>query len=881
MPPPPPPSEKAPTYDKDRTLTRRSVAGAAGGMKGVDYEDDRRPEPGQEASRAGPSASELRAGERAGAPLGAALTDDKQGLAQPDASKILQEHDGPAPLHTRRRRRFVARDRLTIDKDAPELKRRRKNPDDDDDDESSDERSAEQTLEFFPDAVGAAGLAPSVSRAQLFSAETRPEPGDLSLTDPDTIQRALETPLAYAKHAMILAEAFRRSTGASRHEAIDYLARLFVAPRDRTFGRSALKEFGPSSGILDVYPLEVVTHVLDHYPQFLPKVSRGQFFHRSGERAATWRTDTQTPVILEYAEDLKVRAFALVGGGTPGYVFEPADAPGRYSLTVRSPGRWTCSVSGVSRTGHTTVDTFVVQVTLAPGDVVLPALGEPYPARDAARVAAWPVPSVPAVLDAEPAEPVRATDEARLSTGELLHQRARDDERRLRDIDLEVSEADAPIADRTPAGIPEAETIRERPPRAPAPAARASTPAARSLPRALPPKASTDGAGRSLRTPSASRVPEASTEPGAPRAALRVGPRVEEAPTTPTRLPTEPAAPPTSDETADLPAIAATPAPEAESPATAVLEPRADSRRGTSQAEASPRARPDGATSRGSAPSPRPVREGEDTSPRLDGGAAPRPRVPAATTGARALSPRSPLPASSTTISSSPPARRAPEPPRPAATDPRAIARPKPRPRARPDEPSAAEAPRLERTELSGAIADAFARLAATPLSAPPPVRAEPSTARRLEPSTAPRGDLPTSPHAEPSAPRVEPSPTPHSKAASDDGGSAARAHPTITGVRPTAPLFDDTDTPADLDELSGEPVELDPAWVMEVNAPPPAPTPHEPPTSRIPIHPELAADLMLDAEVPRTAATTAHPAPRVIRRNSSVVDPGSREPGE
>jgi hypothetical protein len=124
---------------------------------------------------------------------------------------------------------------------------------------------------------------------------------------------------------------------------------MFVAPRDRTFGRSALKEFGPSYGILDVYPLEVVTHVLDHYPHFLPKVSRGTFFHQSGERAQVWHTDTQTPVILEYPEDLKVRGFALIGGGTPGYVFEPSDVPGRYRLQVRSPGRWTCSVSGVSR----------------------------------------------------------------------------------------------------------------------------------------------------------------------------------------------------------------------------------------------------------------------------------------------------------------------------------------------------------------------------------------------------------------------------------------------------------------------------------------------------------------------------------------------------
>lgn len=862
VPPTPPPSEKAPTYDKDRTLTRRSVAGAAGGMKGVDYEDDRRPEPGHElSSRGGPSAGELRAGERSGAPLGAAAGDERAGLAQPDASKIVPDHEGAAPLHTRRRRRVVARDRLTIDKDAPELKRNRKRTDDDDD-ESSDERSSEQTLEFFPDAVGDAGLAPSVSRAQLFSPDSRPEPGDLSLTDPDAIQRALETPLAYAKHAMILGEAFRRSTGASRHEAIEYLARLFVAPRDRTFGRSALKEFGPASGILDVYPLEVVAHVLDHYPQFLPKVSRGRFFHQSGERAPAWRTDTQTPVILEYPEDLKLRGFALVGGGTPGYVFEPADVPGRYSLLVRSPGRWTCSVSGVSRTGHTTVDTLVLQVTLAPGDTTLPPLGEPYPARDAARVAAWPMPRVPETLEATPAEPARAGDDARLSTGELLHQRALDDERRLRDIDLEVSEADAPIADRSPSAIPEAETVRERPPRAavtPAPVARPGTPAPRGAPRGLPPKVSTDPAVRALRPTGTLRVPEASTEPGAARSATRAAPRSEEPTSGILRSPLAAEAPASPGEAADLPTAPS--APEA-TRARAELEARPPN-------EARPR-------------SESPVRsEREGLGPQPSAGAPPpRPSIPAASAGTgaamRASAVRSPVPAATT----SPGARRAPEPPRPTPRAPapspelRAAPRPKPRPRPQAEDGAVEEPARVDRAELSGAIADAFARLAATPLSAPPPPgRAEPG------PVAALRSEQGASPPA--AAPSPPPAPRTGAAPSRDDAARTDRAQPAaVTSVRPTAPLLDDTDTPADLEDVGGGPEELDPSWVVDVSEPGSA-SPLEPPTARIRLHPELAADLVLDAEVPRTAGTTAQPLPRTIRRSSSIVDPSSTEPSD
>ena len=50
------------------------------------------------------------------------------------------------------------------------------------------------------------------------------------------------------------------------------------AAPDRSFGRLALKEFGPATGILDIYPLEVVEHILARYPAFLPKVGFGRLF---------------------------------------------------------------------------------------------------------------------------------------------------------------------------------------------------------------------------------------------------------------------------------------------------------------------------------------------------------------------------------------------------------------------------------------------------------------------------------------------------------------------------------------------------------------------------------------------------------------------------
>ncbi len=447
--PPTPAPEKAASYDKDRTATRRSVAGAAGGMRGVDYEDDRRPqlgEPGEghEGERARGLPAEAK--DVRGAPIpGAGSEENRQRGAEPDPSKIVREDESAAAdPAARRRKRLVARDRLTIDKDAPEVRRKRKRSDDEED---PSERSADQMLEWS-DGLDDGGA--RVSRAHLFEAGAAHQPGDLDLLDPDEIHRALETPLAYAKHCMILGEAFRHSTGATRAEAIAYLGRLFAGPSDPAFGRLALKEFGPSTGIVDIYPLELVEHMLQKYPGFLPKVGFGRFFSREGERAERYQTDTLTPITLAYPEELKVRGFALIGGGRPGYRFEPGESPGTYRLLFHAPGSFHCAVSALSRTGHTLIERLSVEVRRAPGDErPLPVEAEVYPRRNPKKVAAWPVPRSRSydpddVLSSLPADPSHLMSKQDFDRGV-----AKDVEFKRRDplaILGDVVESDAPIA---------------------------------------------------------------------------------------------------------------------------------------------------------------------------------------------------------------------------------------------------------------------------------------------------------------------------------------------------------------------------------------------------------------------------------------------------
>ncbi len=450
---PPPPGagvDRAPTYDKDRTLTRRTVAGAGGGLKGVDYEDDRRPEAHEEAARRGarpgpheptPGAALASAGS-----LGASGT-DKDALGVVGAERRADEDEVKPRAPERRKAKFQFKDDLTIDKDGPDRrpKRRSEKESSEDEDESSSE-----AIEWT-DGVESGG--PPVSRAHLFQETPEgPEPGDPRLFDPIAAREQLGTPLAFAKHVMILGEALRRSTGATRAEAVDYLGRMFVASGDVNFGRNALKSFGPASGILDVYPLEVVEHVLEHYPGFLPKIAFGRFFSKDGAPLRPIEARAGERVVLEYADELKVRGFALRGGGRPGYTFEPGERAGSYHLTFASGGRFSCLVSAVSRTGHTVVER--IEVLVHGPRAADPS---PYPARDAARVAAWPKPPRPKLAPAAAAEATpaaRATGAATLDKGALFALKGRELEKSVRGrasarvaVD-EIDESDAPIAAR-------------------------------------------------------------------------------------------------------------------------------------------------------------------------------------------------------------------------------------------------------------------------------------------------------------------------------------------------------------------------------------------------------------------------------------------------
>ncbi|MEM7676922.1 MAG: hypothetical protein AAF449_13040, partial [Myxococcota bacterium] len=183
--------------------------------------------------------------------------------------------------------------------------------------------------------------------------------GDPKLTHPDEMQRILGPSVRFAQHAMVLAQA-QLDAGTDRADALSFLANIYVQAKDRAYANKALREFGPATGILDIYPLELIDHLLEFVPGFCHRICRQGFLTSS--TAAGYRAKVGQTIELTYDPKLRVRGFAIKDGVRPGYLFEPIDPPGSYHLTFLSPGAFTAMVSAISKDGQLWLETFPCRI---------------------------------------------------------------------------------------------------------------------------------------------------------------------------------------------------------------------------------------------------------------------------------------------------------------------------------------------------------------------------------------------------------------------------------------------------------------------------------------------------------------------------------------
>ncbi len=179
--------------------------------------------------------------------------------------------------------------------------------------------------------------------------------GDLSLTNPGEIRRQLGPSVRFAQHAMLLAQN-ELEQGAGREQALAFLADLYVRLGDRAYANKALREFGPATGILDLYPLELMDHLLEFVPTFCLRISRGTFLTSSTPDG--YRAKAGEVIHLTYDPGLRIRGFALKDGAQPGYLLEPGEPAGHYDLVFLSPGDFTVLMSAIGKDGHLHLETF-------------------------------------------------------------------------------------------------------------------------------------------------------------------------------------------------------------------------------------------------------------------------------------------------------------------------------------------------------------------------------------------------------------------------------------------------------------------------------------------------------------------------------------------
>lgn len=225
--------------------------------------------------------------------------------------------------------------------DERRKKRGRRSFEEDDEHEEKEEREAEEKAKHL--VSGGKGQT-------LFDTPADDRMGDLELVDPNEMKRILGPSVRFAQHAMILAES-AMGEGASRAQALELLSGLYVGLDDRAYAEKALRAFGAATGILDIYPLELMEHLLEHVPGFVSKTEHRRLF--GGELKARARPGED--IVLEYDAGLRIRGFALGGGPRPGYLFEPTDE-GIYRLRFESEGQFRAMVSAITKDGWLFID---------------------------------------------------------------------------------------------------------------------------------------------------------------------------------------------------------------------------------------------------------------------------------------------------------------------------------------------------------------------------------------------------------------------------------------------------------------------------------------------------------------------------------------------
>lgn len=102
-----------------------------------------------------------------------------------------------------------------------------------------------------------------------------------------------------------------------------------------------------SKPIRDVYPLEVMVEFLKACPEKIPGFQQGPIIGQSSVLSEEKRIFAGHPCQIPVPPNMRLKAFALLGGGRPGYEFFPSPNNEKYTLQIDTPGTWEFALLGV------------------------------------------------------------------------------------------------------------------------------------------------------------------------------------------------------------------------------------------------------------------------------------------------------------------------------------------------------------------------------------------------------------------------------------------------------------------------------------------------------------------------------------------------------
>jgi hypothetical protein len=148
--------------------------------------------------------------------------------------------------------------------------------------------------------------------------------------------------LVAARHLMVLLA--KKRSQAERRRVLEEVGTLLIEINQPATVRRLLLEMPDAGRIVDIYPLEVLAYVLENRPDLVPGFAFGQVVLNKRELESNV-FEVEHLISIKVPLSLKMRAFALEGGGQPGYAFTPG-APGEYHLEMGEAGTWPLLVRG-------------------------------------------------------------------------------------------------------------------------------------------------------------------------------------------------------------------------------------------------------------------------------------------------------------------------------------------------------------------------------------------------------------------------------------------------------------------------------------------------------------------------------------------------------